>query len=96
MFLTQTNDSTLGYNLWMFMVNELYTHTHTTSIDEWIQIHVKNVHNNSIIWKVFLLSFSLIGNLFARFVGRGKSVQIGVTIIDNNKKVVFILLFSLV
>ena len=27
-FLLKPNDSPLGYNLWVFMVNELYTHTH--------------------------------------------------------------------
>lgn len=52
--------------------------TFPNSVEDWIQDHVKNFHNISVIWKVVLLAFPLVGNLLAWSVWRGTKVQVGV------------------
>jgi hypothetical protein len=64
-----------GSGLWAQVIKDKYISPE--SIEEWVRKPIRHSHNASIIWKVVVMAFPLIGNWLVWKIGRGNKVQIG-------------------
>jgi len=66
---------TQGIDLWVQVVRAKYISPNT--MEDWIRNPFKQQNNASIIWKVGIYDFHLVGNWLIWQIGKGDKLQIG-------------------